>query len=178
MRPPTKAELLAEGCKFFRSRMSAQSLSPVPVFSQRARLGGQLIAAEVLAVELMPSLVLRVRGTDGLFAQSFAGRISEVDADAVATVPLVRQTAILALANALYRLRTRQDSIYAARLFHRLLKPHDSGFDRTYSVELSPSLVLRVRDRRTAEVFAQSLSGQIDRLAPHVRLVAMNGSAA
>ena len=157
--------------------MQVQSCDPVPVFSHRARLGGQTAAVEKLFVELMPSMVLRVRGAEGLVAQSFSGRLSELDSDAVSAVPLVRQTAILALANAFFRLRTRPDSVYAAPLFYRLLKPHDSGFERTYSVELSPSLVLRVRDRRTAEVFAQSLSGQIDRLAPHVRLAVMNGTA-
>lgn len=64
-----------------------------------------------------------------------------------------------------YNTMTTPDSIYAKPLFRRRLSGYQWHQDRDVMVELLPSLVLRVRDRRSGEILAQSQPGQIDQLA-------------
>lgn len=76
------------------------------------------------------------------------------------------ETDMLAKAAEIYLQRTRPDSAYALPLFKRRLRGFHHGHDRDVTVELMPSLVLRVRDPRSGQILAQSLPGQIDQLNP------------
>lgn len=167
---PSRQALHAEAVQFYRARALAGGIHAVALFRRLTRSGCEP-GAEPLIVELLPTLVLRVQTrSGGVIAQSMPGRIAELDAS---TFPSSspKPGAFLAMAVALYNLRTRPDSIYSPPLFTRRLKPHDSGFSRAYTVDLTAALVLRVRDNTLGVVHAQSYPGQIDRLDPCVALV-------
>lgn len=169
-RTPSRQALHAEAVKLYRARTLAGDSHAVAIFRRLTRWGCEL-GAEPLIVELLPTLVLRVQTrSGGVLAQSMPGRIAELDAAAFPTSS-PKPGAFLAMAVAVYNLRTRPDSIYSPPLFTRRLKPHDSGFSRAYTVDLTAALVLRVRDNASGFVHAQSYPGQIDRLDPCVALV-------
>lgn len=159
---PSKAQYLAAARAFYLAKTHAGTEQAHPVFRQHSRLCGPW--RDLFVVELMPHLALRVRSKLGvLHVQSVAGSIEQLDPLAIPSAEGL-QDDLLDRAVALFKHRTAPGCIYAPPLFARRLQPHDSGFTQTYTVELTAELRLRVRDRRTGHVHAQSFPGQLDRL--------------
>ena len=159
---PSKTQYLAAAHALYLAMTHAGTEQAQPVFRQHSRLCGPW--HDLFVIELMPHLVLRVRSKLGeLHVQSVAGVIEQLDPLAIPEAE-AQQHDLLDRAVALFKHRTAPGCIYAPPLFARRLQPHDSGFTQTYTVELTAELRLRVRDRRTGHVHAQSFSGQLDRL--------------
>lgn len=164
---------LAIGALVFRRRTKPDSQYAEPLWRRLLR-GWWWGQDHDVYVELTPGFVLLVRDTtDGhILAKSLPGQLDKLDpsADActVSSVMKRRPTAgqYLSEAATFYRSLTGLASAYARPLFSRRFFLHEGFEHKCVLVELMPSLALRVRDRRSNQILAQSAPGQIDLLQP------------